>query len=73
LTDSIWEFVSIYFNKEITDEYIVFSLNPGTDPLCINKNTYEIYLFSHDPVGMSKVYNDFNDYLISEIADIQEL
>jgi hypothetical protein len=54
-------------------EYIVFSTSPSNEPLCINKNTNEIFLFSHDPLKYEKVYNDFNDYLISEIISIQKL
>jgi hypothetical protein len=73
LSDSIWEFVLLNFDKEITDNYIVFSTSPSNEPLCINKNTNEIFLFSHDPLKYAKVYNDFNDYLISEIISIQEL
>ena len=73
LTNSVWEFVSLNFQQEVTDGYIVFAESPGNDPLCFKKDTEEIYLFSHDPIRKAKVYKDFNDYVINEIIDIQEL
>ncbi|SYX81681.1 conserved protein of unknown function [Paenibacillus alvei] len=73
LTNSIWEFVSLYFQQDETDKYIVFAESPGNDPVCFKRNTGEIYLFSHDPIKRAKVYKDFNDYLLNEIIEIQKL
>jgi len=73
LTNSIWEFVSLYFQQEETDKYIVFAESPGNDPICFKRDTGEIYLFSHDPIKRVKVYKNFNDYLLNEIIEIQKL
>ncbi|MCM3342710.1 SMI1/KNR4 family protein [Paenibacillus sp. MER TA 81-3] len=73
LTNSIWEFVSLHFQQEETDKYIVFSESPSNDPICFKRDTGEIYLFSHDPIKRAKVYKDFNDYLLNEIIEIQKL
>jgi len=73
LTNSIWEFVSLNFQTEETDKYIVFSESPSNDPICFRRDTGEVYLFSHDPIKMAKVYKDFNDYLLNEIVEIQKL
>lgn len=73
LTNSIWEFVSLNFQREETYEYIVFSESPSGDPICFKRDTREVYLFSHDPIKKAKVYKDFNDYLLNEIIDIQKL
>lgn len=73
LTNSIWEFVSLYFQQDETDKYIVFAESPGNDPICFKRDTGEIYLFSHDPIKRAKVYKDFNDYLLNEIIEIQKL
>lgn len=73
LTNSIWEFVSLYFQQEETDKYIVFAESPSNDPICFKRDTGEIYLFSHDPIKRAKVYKDFNDYLLNEIIEIQKL
>ncbi|MEG0528149.1 MAG: hypothetical protein RR531_11605 [Longicatena sp.] len=73
LTNSIWEFVSLNFQQEETDKYIVFSESPSNDPICFKRDTGEVYLFSHDPIKRAKVYKDFNDYLLNEIIDIQKL
>lgn len=61
------------FPREAIEKYIVFAESPATDPLCIDKDNYEVVLFSHDPIKCGKVYNSFNDYLINEIISIQEL
>ncbi|GAV16020.1 SMI1/KNR4 family protein [Paenibacillus sp. chi10] len=73
LTNSIWEFVSLYFQQDETDTYIVFAESPSNDPICFKRDTGEIYLFSHDPIKRAKVYKDFNDYLLNEIIEIQKL
>ena len=73
LTNSIWEFVSLNFKKEETDEYIVFSESPSNDPICFKRDTGQVYLFSHDPIKRAKVYKDYNDYLLNEMIDIQKL
>ncbi len=73
LTNSIWEFVSLYFQQDETDKYIVFAESPSNDPICFKRDTGEIYLFSHDPIKRAKVYKDFNDYLLNEIIEIQKL
>jgi hypothetical protein len=73
LSESIFEFVNESFDENIVKDFIVFSESPGNDPLCINKKTGEIYLFSHDPIKYGKVYNNFNDFLLDEIISIKEL
>jgi|GEM_PF-4740010 len=73
LKDSEWEFISLYFRKEEIDDFIVFSESPGNDPICIQKSTNEIFLFSHDPIKNAKVYNNFDDYVLNEIIEIQKL
>ncbi|MGE7928264.1 SMI1/KNR4 family protein [Lysinibacillus xylanilyticus] len=73
LTNSIWEFVSLHFQQEETDKYIVFSESPSNDPICFKRETGEIYLFSHESIKGAKVYKDFNDYLLNEIIEIQKL
>ncbi|KOP80174.1 hypothetical protein AMS59_01860 [Lysinibacillus sp. FJAT-14745] len=73
LTNSVWEFVSLHFQQEETDKYIVFSESPSNDPICFKRDTGEVYLFSHDPIKRAKVYKDFNDYLLNEIVEIQKL
>lgn len=73
LTNSIWEFVSLYFQQDETDKYIVFAESPSNDPICFKRDTGEIYLFSHDPIKRAKVFKDFNDYLLNEIIEIQKL
>lgn len=73
LTNSIWEFVSMNFQPEETDNYIVFSESPSNEPICFKRNTGEVYLFSHDPIKVVKVYKNFNDYLLNEIIDLQKL
>lgn len=73
LSGSSWGFVLSEYPREVIDKYIVFAESPATDPLCIDKDNYEIVLFSHDPLTFGKVFNNFNDYLINEIISIQEL
>ena len=73
LSESSWEFVLSEFPREVIDKYIVFAESPATDPLCIDKDNYEVVLFSHDPIKCGKVYNNFNDYLKNEIISTQEL
>lgn len=72
LAESSWEFVLSKFSQEKIGKYIVFAESPATDPLCMNRDTFEIVLFSHDPVNCGKVYNDFSDYLKNEIINVQE-
>ncbi|MDM5247634.1 SMI1/KNR4 family protein [Lysinibacillus sp. G4S2] len=66
LTNSVWEFVSLNFKQQETDKYIVFSESPSNDPICFKRDTAQVYLFSHDPIKRTKVYKDFNDYLLNE-------
>jgi len=73
LTNSDWSFITEYFPKNETDNYIVFYDSPATDPICFDKASGEIYLFSHDPVRKGKVYKDFNDFLLDEIIHLQVL
>lgn len=73
LTGSIWEFISLYFKQDETDNYIVFSESIGNEPICFKKDTEEIYLFSHDPIKKAKVFKNFNDYLLNELIEIQKL
>jgi hypothetical protein len=61
------------FIEETGNNCVIFAESPANEPLCIDKQSCEIYLFSYDPFRYAKVYNDFNDYLISEIINIQEL
>lgn len=68
-----WKYVTESIEGVKFNEFIVFSESPGNDPLCIHKDTHEVYLFSHDPIMYSKVYNNFSDYVISEIVALQEL
>ena len=50
LSGSSWGFVLSEYPREVIDKYIVFAESPATDPLCIDKDNYEIVLFSHDPL-----------------------
>ena len=73
LTNSDWSFISEYFPKNETDNYIVFADSPATDPICFDKLSGEVYLFSHYPVRKAKVYKSFNDFLLDEIIHLQVL
>lgn len=73
LSDKEWKYVTESIDDVNFNDFIVFSESPGNDPLCIHKDTHEVYLFSHDPIMYSKVYNSFSDYVISEIVALQEL
>ena len=72
LGESDWEFVKEEFSDDILSKFIVFAESPGTDPICFNKDTNEIFLFSHDPVMYGKVYSNFNDYLLNELIKVEE-
>ncbi|MCC8154014.1 MAG: SMI1/KNR4 family protein [Tannerellaceae bacterium] len=72
LAGSGWEFIKKEFPADFTGQFVVFGTAPGGDPLCVSKETGEIYLFSHDPLLAEKVYNNFSDYLIGEIINFKE-
>lgn len=73
LSDLEWEYVTEYLDKDWISNYIVFAESLSNDPIAINKETNEIYLFSHDPLIYAKIYNDFNDYILANLIDLQEL
>jgi hypothetical protein len=73
LSNSNWEFIKTEFEENIIKKFIVFSESPANEPLCINKKSGEIYIFSHDPLKYAKVYKNFNDYFIDEIINLKEL
>ncbi|UVR48235.1 SMI1/KNR4 family protein [Bacteroides uniformis] len=72
LSDDDWAYVTENLNSQTLSNFIVYSESPSSDPLCIQKQSGEIFLFSHDPLYYAKVYNSFSDYLISEIILLQE-
>jgi hypothetical protein len=73
LTTAGFEFVSLYFAPVEVAGMVWFAESPGNDPLCFDQATGEIYLFSHDPVRKAKVFADFNQYLLSEIIQIETM
>lgn len=68
-----FEFVSLYFTPAEVAGMVWFADSPGNDPLCFDQGTSELYLFSHDPVRKAKVFTDFNQYLLFEIMQLEEL
>ena len=68
-----FEFVSLYFAPTEVTGMVWFADSPGNDPLCFDQGTGELYLFSHDPVRKAKVFIDFNQYLLFEIMQLEEL
>ena len=73
LSNEEWTYVTKKLEERIISDHIVFSESPSNDPICINKTTSEIFLFSHDPLRYSKVYNNFSDYIVAETIALQEL
>ncbi|WP_338794229.1 SMI1/KNR4 family protein [Bernardetia sp. MNP-M8] len=73
LSESSWSFVKDKFSLKEMDEYIVFAESPSNDPICFHKTNNSIYLFSHDPIKKAKVFEDFNQYLLYEIIELQKL
>ncbi|MDJ1467668.1 SMI1/KNR4 family protein [Xanthocytophaga flava] len=73
LTDTNWSFVKLYFTLPEISSMIVFSESPGNDPVCFDKVSGEIYLFSHDPLQKGKIFQDFTQYLIYEIMETEKL
>ena len=68
-----FEFVNLYFAPAEIAGMVWFADSPGNDPLCFDQATGELYLFSHDPVQKAKVFTDFNQYLLFEIMQLEEL
>jgi hypothetical protein len=68
-----FEFVSLYFAPAEVAGMVWFADSPGNDPLCFDQTTGELYLFAHDPVQKAKVFTDFNQYLLFEIMQLEEL
>lgn len=68
-----WDYVTEDIDKDVISDYIVFAESLNNDPICISRSTEEIYLFSHDPLRYAKIYKDFNDYILANIIDLQEL
>lgn len=68
-----FEFISLYFTPPEVAGLAYFADSPGNDPLCVDQDTGELYLFSHDPVRKAKVFADFNQYLLSEIMQLEDL
>ena len=73
LTTAGFEFVSLYFAPAEVAGMVWFADSPGNDPLCFDQDTGELYLFSHDPVRKGKVFTNFNQYLLFEIKQLEEL
>jgi len=68
-----FEFTSLYFAPAEVAGMVWFAESPGNDPLCFDQGTGELYLFSHDPVRKAKVFADFNQYLLFELMQLEEL
>jgi hypothetical protein len=68
-----FEFISLYFTPAEVAGMVYFADSPGNDPLCFDQATGEIYLLSHDPVRKAKVFADFNQYLLSEIIQLETM
>lgn len=68
-----FEFVNLYFAPAEIAGMVWFADSPGNDPLCFDQATGELYLFSHDPVQKAKVFTNFNQYLLFEIMQLEEL
>jgi hypothetical protein len=68
-----FEFISLYFTPAEVAGMVWFADSPGNDPLCFDQATGELYLFSHDPVQKAKIFTDFNQYLLFEIMQLEEL
>ena len=66
-------FVSLHFKLYEINTMIFFSHSPGNDPLCFDKDSGEIYLFSHDPVKKAKVFADFNQYRLFALLETEKL
>jgi hypothetical protein len=73
LSTAGFEFVSLYFAPAEVAGMVWFADSPGNDPLCFDQGTGELYLFSHDPVRKAKVFADFNQYLLFELMQLEEL
>lgn len=68
-----WSFVKDNFPPNELEKYVVFAESPGNDPVCLNLCNNSIHFFSHDPIKSTKVFENFNQYLIYEIIEIQKL
>ncbi len=68
-----WSFISLNFRMSEIDTMVVFSESPGNDPLCFDFRTGAIYLFSHDPIKKAKVFDNFSQYLVYELIEVEKL
>jgi hypothetical protein len=68
-----FEFISLYFTEAEVARMVWFAESPSNDPLCFDADTGALYLFSHDPVQKAKVFADFNQYLLFEIMQLEDL
>lgn len=68
-----FEFVSLYFTPQEVAGLVYFADSPGNDPLCVAPDTGELYLLSHDPVCKAKVFAGFNQYLLFEMMQLEDL
>lgn len=66
-------FVNLNFKMYQINTMVFFAESPANDPLCFDKDSGEIYLFSHDPVEKARVFSDFNQYLLYEIIETEKL
>ena len=66
-------FISFNFKMYDINTMIHFAQSPGNDPLCFDKDSGEIYLFSHDPIKKARVFADFNQYLLFQIIETEKL
>jgi hypothetical protein len=73
LESADFEFINLYFAPQEVAGLVYFADSPGNDPLCVAQDTGELYLFSHDPVRKAKVFADFNQYLLFEIMQLEDL
>jgi hypothetical protein len=73
LATASYEFISLYFGPAEVAGMVWFAESPGNDPLCFAQDTGALYLFSHDPVRKAKVFTDFNQYLLFELMQLEEL
>ncbi|WP_022822341.1 SMI1/KNR4 family protein [Hymenobacter norwichensis] len=66
-------FISLNFKMYQINTMVYFADSPGNDPVCFDKDSHEIYLFSHDPIKKALVFSDFNQYLLFELMETEKL
>jgi SMI1 / KNR4 family (SUKH-1) len=66
-------FISSNFKMYQINSMIIFALSPGNDPLCFDKDSGEIYIFSHDPIKKARIFSNFNQYLLYEMIELEKL